>query len=186
VGHSVSVFAKTTICPSCAAAIELGNLSFSSNASRPVDLRGTLTVRAAANLNSSCVICTDAVIEGRITGTLYCESSLELLGSGRIGFKAFARAASIGKSARLELGFPLAVGSLEVRGQLHGPVVCSGGITIRKGGTLVGNFEARAIMVERGGALEGSGRITASGGDPAALLPGNIKVPGPVTPGDRH
>lgn len=134
-------------------------------------------MRAGAHLNSSCVICTDAVVEGRISGTLYCENNLELHGSGRVGFQAFARSVRIGKSARLELGFPLAAGSLEVRGHLHGPVVCSDEIIIRKGGSLLGSFEARRVVVERGGILEGPSRVTSFGGDALRLLPSNLVVP---------
>lgn len=157
--HAVSYFAKSTLCPSCGAAIEFGDADFSSNTSRPVDIRGRLTVREGASLNHSRIICTDARIGGRVAGAILCERSLEFLGDGRMAFPAMAGKVFIGKRARVEFGLPVECGELEVRGAFFGDVLCGGRVFIRKGGHLEGSVEAPTITVEKGGSWSGGGQI---------------------------
>ena len=160
--HSASRFARSTLCPACNAGIELHDLDFSENSSRPVDIRGTLRVRKSAHLNHSWIICTDARIEGRITGTLLCERELRISGSGKLSFRASAATTRIGPGALVELALPLTTGDLEVCGHLTGQIQCSGTVRIRRRGILRGTIEARALVVDGGGNCEASTRITTS------------------------
>lgn len=158
--HVVSHFAKTTLCPSCGAFIELGNLTITANASRPVDIRGHLEVRGGANLNNSWIVCRSAEIEGSLTGTLLCEEGLVLSGSGRLSFRAYAGDVLVAASVRVEMGFPLVTAFLEVRGALEGPVLCSGPVRVRKGGELAGEVRARSVIVDKGGSFCGRTHIS--------------------------
>lgn len=157
--HTVSHFAKTTLCPSCGAFIELGNLTVTANTSRPVDIRGHLEVRGGANLNNSWIVCCSAEIEGSVTGTLICEERLILSGSGRLSFRAYAGDVLVAARVRVEMGFPLVTAFLDVRGALEGPVLCSGPVRVRKGGELAGEVRARSIIVDKGGTFRGRTHI---------------------------
>ncbi len=167
--HEVSKHARSTLCPSCGAGIELSDLDFSANGSRPVDIRGRLRIRSNAHLNNSWIICTDARIEGRITGTILCENQLELLGSGKLSFRATASSTIIGPKATIDMGFPLKTGSLEIHGSLSGQVFCSGTVHVRKHGLLQGSLEARGLVVDRGGRCEAQIKITSSHTPPSEL-----------------
>lgn len=160
--HGVSKHARSTLCPSCGAGIELSDLDFSANGSRPVDIRGRLRIRSTAHLNNSWIICTDARIEGRITGTILCENQLELLGSGKLSFRATASSTVIGPKASIDMAFPLKTGRLEIHGALRGQVFCSGTVHVRKHGLLQGSLEARGLVVDRGGRCEAQIKITST------------------------
>lgn len=159
--HEVSLFAKSTFCPGCSTAIVFEDLTIAANASRPVDIRGRLTVKPGITLTSPLVVCTDAVIEGRLAGAIHCERRLEIRGSGRLTFRVQARSIRIGKGVELSCSVPLEADEIEVAGSLTGHVH-----TIRahvsKTGMLHGDVDASSITVERGGEWIGRGRI---GGD---------------------
>lgn len=157
--HEVSGYAKSTICPGCAASIELGDLVFSSNVSRPVDTRGKLTVQAEAYLNSSQIICGSALIQGRIAGTLRCEGEVRLACSGKLGCQILAHTVRIEKNASVELAHLLETTNLIILGSLIGRVRCNGNVTVKRTGKLEGHLEARSVTVERGGILLGQSAI---------------------------
>lgn len=54
---------------------------------------------------------------------------------------------------------PIKVGSLAVKGKVQGNVIARGQVTVKKAGLLVGDIQAPALLVERGGALCGFVRI---------------------------
>jgi len=158
----VSPFAKSTLCPTCGVAIEFRDLDFSANASRPVDIRGRLTVRAGVCLNHPRIVCSSARIDGRVTGAILCEGKLELFGNARMAFPAVASQILIGKGASIECGLPLECCDLEIRGHLAGDVLCGGKIIVRKGGCLEGAVDAPALTIEKGGSWLGGGRVDPS------------------------
>jgi endogenous inhibitor of DNA gyrase (YacG/DUF329 family) len=170
--HGVSHFAKTTLCPSCGTFIELGNLTISANASRPVDIRGHLDIRSGANLNNSWVVCRSAEIEGTLTGTLLCEEGLVLSGPGRLSFRAYAGDVLVTKNVRVEMGFPLVTTLLDVRGALSGPVLCAGLVRVHKGAELIGEVHARSLIVEKGATFRGRTHIASDHGQIPPLPPG--------------
>lgn len=50
---------------------------------------------------------------------------------------------------------PLTVSSLEVEGEVRGPVDASDAVVIRTGGRLLGDVRARRIAIDDGGSLQG-------------------------------
>ncbi len=157
--HAVSGYARSTICPGCSASIELGDLVFSSNVSRPVDTRGKLTVQAEGYLNSSRIICGSALIQGRIAGTLRCEGEVRLACSGKVGCQILANTVRIEKNSQVELAHLLETNTLVILGRAVGRIRCNGNVTIKRTGRLEGILEARSVTVERGGVLLGQSSI---------------------------
>jgi cytoskeletal protein CcmA (bactofilin family) len=176
--HEVSRFAKTTICPHCGSAIEMTDLVFAANASRPVDIRGTLVVRAGVNINNSWIICSNAEIAGTVTGTLFCEEELVLKGKGKLAFRACAGATRVERGADIAFGCPLVTRSLVVRGRLSGRVVCSGRVHIRRGASMSGSIEARSLAVDRGAGWCGPTLVGPEAGhSQEALFPAGVFSP---------
>lgn len=151
--HEVSASAHSTMCPICQTSIELGDLVFSSNVSRPIDMRGRLTVERTAYLNSSYIVCGEGFIEGRITGTLRCERDIHLASSGPINCRITAASVVIEKGADIEFMYPVSADELIVHGKARGQIDCSGTVRIYRRGLLEGKLSARSIVVDRGGVL---------------------------------
>jgi cytoskeletal protein CcmA (bactofilin family)/Zn finger protein HypA/HybF involved in hydrogenase expression len=151
--HEVSGYAWTTFCPECQAAIELSDITISSSTSRPIDTRGNLIVTPTGYISSALIVCNEALIAGRISGTLVCEGVLHLAYSGRLSCQMKAGSIIIEKEARIELSYPIKTGELTVYGQTAGNFECSGRIWIDKGGLVEGRIAARSVVVESGGTL---------------------------------
>lgn len=151
--HQVSNHARSTICPGCAGSIELGDLVFSSNASRPVDTRGTLHITTKGYLNNAFIICGQGLIEGRISGTLHCEGTLRIVSSGTMSCQITAQSVVIEKGAHVELIRPVKTVDLQIYGRASGQFACTGKVRIAKGGLLEGRLTAKSVAVERGGNL---------------------------------
>ena len=151
--HEVSRHARTTFCPECNAAIEFADVTISSRTSRPIDTRGNLVVTHSGYISSALTVCREALIAGRVSGTLICEGALRLAYSGRLNCQLKAESILIEKEARVELSFPIKTHELTVYGQAAGNFECTGHILIDKGGLIEGRIAARSVMVERGGTL---------------------------------
>lgn len=151
--HEVSGHALTTFCPNCNATINLSDVTISSIASKPIDTRGKLTVTPSGHLSSALTICSEAFVDGRVTGTLVCETTLTLAGSRRISCQMVAGSIVIERRARLEFTSPVRAGNLTVHGQAGGTFECGGEILITKGGLIEGRIVAKSVIVEDGGIL---------------------------------
>jgi len=157
--HEVSGHAKSTICPGCNASIELGDLTFSSHVSRPVNTRGKLIVEPGGSLNCALIICGEALIEGRINGALHCEGTLRLACSGKSSGRITAKSIIIEKGADLDLIHPVKTDGLTVNGRASGNFECDGQVRVARRGILEGRIVARSIVVERGGILRAESSI---------------------------
>ena len=151
--HEVSGRARTTLCPECNAAIELSDVTVSSNTTRPIDTRGNLTITPSGYISSALTVCHEALIAGRVSGTLVCETVVRLVYSGRLSCQMKTKSMVIEKESRVELSYPIETDELVVYGQATGYFDCAGRIWIDKGGLIQGRIAARSVIVEPGGAL---------------------------------
>lgn len=154
--HEVSEYARTTICGTCSAAIDLEDLVFLESASRPVDTRGCLHVGPGAIVSHSWLVCGSARIEGRVTGPLKCEGEVTFATTGSMVCQVSAPSVVIEKGARVHLTLPMETDSLLVRGELSGIVRCRGMVTVWRSGVLDADVKARSVVVEKGGRLDGN------------------------------
>ena len=151
--HGVSAHARSTICPGCSNSVELSDLVFSANVSRPVDTRGLLHITPKGYLNNAFIICGNGLIEGRISGTLHCEGTLRIAASGTMGCQIKAHTVIIEKGAHVELIRPIKTIDMQVFGRAWGQFSCTGKVRIAKGGLLEGRLTAQSVAVEKGGNL---------------------------------
>jgi len=157
--HSVSLHARSTICPGCNAGIDLVDIEFLTPASRPVDTRGNLFVGPEAALGSSWIICGSARIEGKVSGPLCAEGEVVLATKASLVCDIHAPSVLVDKHARVHLTAPVETDALVVKGHLAGIVRCRGLVRIMRGGSLEADVHARAVIVEKGGWLLGDLRI---------------------------
>lgn len=151
--HEVSARARTTLCPECNAAIELSDVTVSSSTTRPIDTRGNLIITPSGYISSALTVCHEALIAGRVSGTLVCETVVRLVYSGRLSCQVKTKSMIIEKESRVELSYPIESDELVVHGRAVGNFECAGRIWIDKGGLIEGRIAAHSVVVERGGVL---------------------------------
>jgi cytoskeletal protein CcmA (bactofilin family)/uncharacterized CHY-type Zn-finger protein len=151
--HTVSEYARTTLCPFCSAGIDLGDVTISSTTSRPIDTRGNLFITPTGYVCSALTVCNEAHVAGRISGTLICEATLRLSCSERLSCQVSAKSLIIEDGARLELTCPIRSKAMTVYGQATGNFQCSGRILVVSGSLLEGRVSASSVVVEPGGTL---------------------------------
>lgn len=154
--HHVSPHAQNTLCPTCGACIELGDVILHSATSRQIDTRGKLLIGPSGSLSSSWIVCGSAHIHGRIVGVLRSEGEVHLSTGLACACQITAPSVFIEKKARASFTLPVQTGHLEVRGHLTGIVHCRGVVHVRRGGRLEAEVHARSVRVEKGGALLGT------------------------------
>jgi cytoskeletal protein CcmA (bactofilin family) len=169
--QEVSGAAKSTICPSCSAHIDLSGYKITTSFSRSIRTRGELHVTTKGDLSSSSVRCRRALIEGRLRGNLDCAESLIIKTSGKIPGKLSASQMIVEKRADVQFFRHVRVGTIEIRGRMSGEIVANGLVTIRKHASLEGSVTAKAISVEKGGTFSGQLIIGKGGLQQAELLP---------------
>jgi cytoskeletal protein CcmA (bactofilin family) len=151
--HEVSGRARTTLCPECNAAIELSDVTISSSTTRPIDTRGNLIITPSGFISSALTVCHEALIAGRVSGTLVCETVVRLIYSGRLSCQMKTKSMIIEKESHVELSYPIETNELVVYGQAVGNFECAGRIWIDKGAVIEGRIAAHSVVVERGGVL---------------------------------
>jgi cytoskeletal protein CcmA (bactofilin family) len=101
------------------------------------------------------VICTSALIEGRLRGNLHCDGTATINFSGKIPGRLTARHVVIERKASIHCFRRMRVSSIEIKGQMSGEIIAQTMVTIYKKGSLEGNVTAKAITVEKGGIFSG-------------------------------
>ena len=157
--HEVSGRARTTICPECNAAIELSDVTVSSSTTRPIDTRGNLIITPSGYISSALTVCHEALIAGRVSGTLVSETTVRLVYSGRLSCQIKAKSIVIEKESHVEFSYPIETNELIVHGQAAGNFECAGRIWIDKGGSVEGRIAAHSVSVERGGVLRAESTV---------------------------
>jgi cytoskeletal protein CcmA (bactofilin family)/rubredoxin len=153
--QEVSGAAKSTICPSCSAHIDLSDYKITTSFSRSIRTQGEVHVTTKGDLSSSSVRCRRALIEGRLRGNLDCAGTIVINTSGKILGKLSASEVVVEKRCEVQFFRRVRVGNIEIRGRMLGEIVADGMVTIRKNGVLEGNVMAKAINVEKGGTFSG-------------------------------
>ena len=159
--HSISRFTRSTKCPTCQTDIVIGDLSLTTHAGQPIDLRGCLWIGLKASLAGQKAICTDAIVEGALEGDIVCENSLKLRNSAKLTHHICAKRVHVARDIRVELPRDNKIENLEIEGTVIGDVNIIGQVTILRTGQLLGNINARSVQVERGGVWTGTGKIGA-------------------------
>jgi cytoskeletal protein CcmA (bactofilin family) len=120
---------------------------------RPIDTRGNLIITPSGYVSSALTVCHEALIAGRVSGTLVCETVVRLVYSGRLSCQMRTKSMIIEKESDVELSYPIETDELVVYGQAVGNFECAGRIWIDKGGLIEGRIAAHSVVVERGGVL---------------------------------
>jgi cytoskeletal protein CcmA (bactofilin family) len=186
--HEVSEAATSTNCPGCSAHIDLRDYKITTAFSRSIRTRGDLHLTAKGDLNSTSVICTAALIEGKLRGNLQCEESATINFCGKIPGRLTAKYVNVERKADVQCYRRIRVGTIDIKGRMSGEIIASGAVNIHKTGVLDGNVTAKSITIDKGGVFCGQlviGQADLTQGEllpdqqSAADVPKTVDLPGP-------
>jgi cytoskeletal protein CcmA (bactofilin family)/ribosomal protein S27E len=169
--QEVSAAASSTICPACSAHIDLQDYKITTSFSRTIRSHGNVHITARGDLSSNTVICSSALIEGKLRGNLHCAESATINFSGKVPGRLVANHVLVERRADVQFFRRLTVRTIEIRGRMSGEIVAEGVVVIHKTGSLEGNVTAPAISVEKGGKFCGQLVIGGQNLRQAELLP---------------
>jgi len=186
--HEVSEAATSTNCPGCSAHIDLRDYKITTSFSRSIRTRGHLHLTAKGDLNSTSVICTSALLEGKLRGNLQFEESATINFCGKIPGRLTAKYVNLERKADVQCYRRVRVGTIDIKGRMSGEIIATGAVNIHKTGVLDGNVTAKSITIDKGGIFSGQlviGQADLTQGEllpdekPAAELPKDAELPGP-------
>src|SRR6202011_4643390 len=133
--HEVSDQATSTNCPGCSAHIDLRDYKITTSFSRTIRTRGDVHLATKGDLSSTSVICTSAVIEGKLRGNLECEDSMTINLVGKIPGRIGAQHMIVERKPDIQCFRRVRVTNIDIKGHMSGEILAGGPGTIHKGGT---------------------------------------------------
>jgi len=153
--HEVSDAATSTNCPGCSAHIDLRDYKITTSFSRSIRTRGDLHLTTKGDLSSTSVICSSAIVEGKLRGNLECAESMTISLVGKIPGRIGAQHMTVERKSDIQCFRRVRVTNIDIKGRMSGEIVATGSVTIYKTGTLDGNVTAKSIAIEKGGMFSG-------------------------------
>ena len=155
-GHKqvLSTSAQSTMCPGCAAYMDLRDFKIQGPFGRSVQTAGEVHVAPRGDVTSTRMMCGSALIEGSLRGCIVCTGVGRLKMKGRLSGLLDAPHLLIEKGADMEFARIVKTKLFEVHGKVRARIVAEK-VEIAKGGWLEGTVYARAISVDKGGVFSG-------------------------------
>jgi cytoskeletal protein CcmA (bactofilin family)/ribosomal protein L37AE/L43A len=153
--HEVSEAATSTNCPGCSAHIDLRDYKITTAFSRSIRTRGDVHLTSKGDLNSTSVICTSALLEGKLRGNLQCEELATINFCGKIPGRLTAKYVNLERKADVQCYRRIRVGTIDIKGRMSGEIIATGAVNIHKTGVLEGNVTAKSITIDKGGVFSG-------------------------------
>jgi cytoskeletal protein CcmA (bactofilin family) len=153
--HEVSSTAQSSTCKACGAYIDLQDYKVNGSFSRNIKTRGSVYLGSKGDLSSSKIVCSQAVIHGKMRGNLTCEGKVTIRVQGKLFGSVEAGELVVEKGSEVVFSRPIHASTAEIHGRMSGDVVAEGLVTIFKHGLLDGAVSASGFVVERGGCFQG-------------------------------
>jgi cytoskeletal protein CcmA (bactofilin family)/predicted RNA-binding Zn-ribbon protein involved in translation (DUF1610 family) len=155
-GHKqvLSTAAQSTMCPGCAAYMDLRDFKIESPFGRSVQTAGEVHVASRGDVTSTRLMCGSAFIEGSLRGCIVCTGRARVKIKGRLTGMLDAQHILVDKGADMEFTRVVRTKFFEVNGKARARVVADK-VLIAKGGWLEGTVYAHAISVDKGGVFSG-------------------------------
>jgi cytoskeletal protein CcmA (bactofilin family) len=154
--HFVSAHLASSRCPTCGSETDLTDVHITTHFTRPVDTRGSIHVTPSGYLNSPHTRCASARIEGRFAGRIDCVGTLRIRGEGICRAHIETHTLIIDRGSDFRFAFPIRAEEVLIRGHVEADIFCPGTIRVGRYGLLDGDVHTRSLIVDKGGAYEGS------------------------------
>ncbi len=150
---------QSAACHECGSTIDLHHIEIAGHSTRIVRTHGNVHIGRDGYLNSTRVICGNAVVEGRIAGKITCAGTLRFKGSGLCRSQITAQRLVVDRGATLRFPWTLRVGEIEIRGRVEADIECTGTLHIGRYGGLEGDVQSRSMIVDKGGYYAGEVQV---------------------------
>ncbi len=154
--HSAPAHVVSSACPTCGSSTNLTDIHITSHFTHSVDTRGSIHVSPTGYLNSPHTRCANAHIEGRFAGRIDCVGTLRIRGNGICRARIETHTLIIDRGSDFRFTFPIRAEEIVIRGHVVADVFCPGTIRVGRYGLLDGDVHTRSLIVDKGGAYEGS------------------------------
>ena len=154
--QEVSTSAKSSICPACSAYIDLEEVRIHTAFSRALRTRGNVLIGPKGEYGSTRGFCANAVIQGKVKGSLVCDGEALVKAKGRMTGVLEARMLIIDKHADVEFTRVVRAHNVEIRGKAFARIEATGAVHITKTGSLEGSIVSRGFSVDKGGLYTGT------------------------------
>lgn len=114
-------------------------------------------------------------MEGRIAGRVICAGTMRLSGTEICKAQIETESFLVERGASLKFLYPLKLGEGFIDGRVEGDVLCRGTLRIGRHGVLLGDVDARSLIVDRGGIFSGSVRVAV----PVEIVEDKVRAPEP-------
>lgn len=152
--QQVDGLAKSVICTECGMHMDLRDFKISSLHSCNIHTQGFVEVTPKGELNCQKIICSEAIVEGQIHGTVICDT-VRMKYKGMLFCAIEAQQLIVEKGADAELSRTVKVASAQINGRFSARIMAEGVVTVGKTGWLEGTVYAKSINIEQGGVFQG-------------------------------
>lgn len=154
---SVPVTAVSARCGHCSAYIKLDDVILHSRTHRTkVQTCGSVTVQANADLKGLNIECRDLVLYGRASGDFLCRGVCKIKTDQHISGSISARRLVVEKKTTVLVTGVIQVENIWIQGSLEGTLTADETVTIHRHAKFLGDITARRLIIEEGGAHQGS------------------------------
>ena len=154
---SVPVTAVSARCGHCSAYIKLDDVILHCRTHRTkVQTCGSVTVQANADLKGLNIECRDLVLYGRASGDFLCRGVCKIKTDQHISGSISARRLVVEKKTTVLVTGAIQVENIWIQGSLEGTLTADETVTIHRHAKFLGDITARRLIIEEGGAHQGS------------------------------
>ena len=155
--------AQSAMCKRCSSYLDLKDYVINSAVSKNFKTHGRFTVEAKGYVFNTSIVAREISIRGQIIGKLAAEETLTLYSTAEINGTFQARLLILPADNSFHWREPLRLGGADIAGELVANILAEHTVTVRAGGKLFGNVQARNLVVEAGAVIVGRMKI----GEPA-------------------
>ncbi|MEY2530556.1 MAG: Polymer-forming cytoskeletal [Verrucomicrobiota bacterium] len=127
-------------------------------------------------------MCRNALIEGKLRGSLQCSDAATINYVGKIPGRLTAQSVTVEKKSDVQFFRRVRVSTIDIKGRMQGEIIAETVVKIHKNAVLDGNVTAKSIVVEKDGIFSGQLVIGKADLTQAELLPGQPAPPSESTP----
>lgn len=161
-GQTISISAKSSLCPHCSAYLDLTDFKIKTAYNRTIETQGSVHIANGGDVTSAKIACGEAFVYGKLRGNLFCSGNAHINVKGKFHGSLDVRNLVVEKRADIEAVRPIKCKKAEISGRLSGKIISEGTVYITKKGWFEGVIEARGIDIEKGGVFLGELQISSA------------------------
>lgn len=146
-------------CLQCGHYLLLQDYQIDADWQKRIQTCGNVHITKNAHVHGNHISCHDLLCEGAFQASASCTGEVRFRNSAKIVGTLQCRELEIEESHVIESLSAIHTHSALIMGRLHGSIIATGGVTIEKNATVIGNITAANILIKPGAKHQGSIQI---------------------------